>query len=101
MKPSIGSDISILVGFATAQGAVGVTSILASIVEETEKAYKISSFTKNEKEIFAWIPKSSLTSMNYIPEMEYFSCKFAKWFKPSGWTLNFIENTSRDSVISS
>lgn len=100
MFPSIGDDISIRVSHATAHCAVAVTTIFGTVVDETQNALKIESQTENDKCVTAWFPKKSFTTVIFHNEMKYFSCRFAKWFRPSGWNETFIEICSKNSIIS-
>ena len=100
MFPSIGDDISIRVSYATSHCAVAVTTIFGKVVDETQNALKIESQTEKEKVVTAWFPKKSINSIVFHDEMKYFSCRFAKWFRPSGWNETFIVICSKNSFIS-
>jgi hypothetical protein len=100
MSPTIGDDIIIHVGYATAHCAIATNTVAAVIVSETDKAFKLESFSDGGKAINSWFPKKAFCKIVYVSEIQAFSCKLAKWFKPEGWNRTFLDKTGRISMIS-
>jgi hypothetical protein len=73
----------------------------------TDKAVLVSAETDGGKTFTAWFPKKALLQKD--PEPGRFSSNpdfdktlynVAKWFKPHGWTAQFIRMTMHNSSVS-
>lgn len=96
-------NVSILVDFATAHCRLATTIVCGEVVAETEKAVKIEARTiKTDKVVSAWLPKKALTkpTVRKAGETEYTAFVLAKWFKPAGWTKDFLNVCANTTVIS-
>lgn len=85
------SPVSIHLGGAVTNSAVGVHMVHLTLVTETEKAIELS-----DGKYSIWLPKRALRPSK--GDDPYY--KLAHWFKPSSFQDYVLNRTSRTSVIS-
>lgn len=99
----VGAMVSVpLAGGLTSNGALCCAGFSFDIIGESEKAWKVSATTETGKEIEAWLPKKALTNpidRGNFGNQPVFSCKLARWFRPTGWTARFIDLATSNSVL--
>lgn len=97
-----GREISILVDYATAHCAIGVSTILGRIMHVTDKAVEIRAETESGKPITFWLPRKALTRVSDAKagSWKYVRADLARWFKPNGRTARAMSLvTSHNSLV--
>ena len=99
---SPGREISILIDYATAHCAIGVSHVIGRITHATDKAIEVTTETESGKPITFWLPRRALTQLAEAQagSWKYIRATLAKWFNPTGWTARAIELSIRHNTLS-
>lgn len=103
MTLSVGSIVSVAIaGGITGNGVLCAAGCHFDIIGETPKAWKVQAETERGKEITAWLPKKALikpVERGMFGNQPTFSAQFAHWFRPEGWTADFLRLATRTSTL--